>query len=48
MKTVAVDNCISNGLAQSFIEPMEATSLMLTCVTVINFVDQYKKKKKWS
>ena len=48
MKTVAVDNCISNGLAQSFIEPMEATSLMLTCVTVINFVDQYKKKKKWT
>lgn len=47
MENIAVNNCISNGLSQSFIEPMEATSLMLTCYTVQTFVDIYNKKNNW-
>jgi len=45
MKDVAIKNCISNGLAQSFIEPLEATSLMMTCYTIEKFVDVIKRKK---
>ena len=44
MKHVAIKNCISNGLAQSFIEPLEATSIMLTCSTVEKFVEITKRK----
>lgn len=29
----SIKNVISNGLSQSFIEPLEATSVMITCVT---------------
>jgi tryptophan halogenase len=46
MKDIAIKNCISNGLAQSFIEPLEATSLMMTCYTVEKFVDVIKRGKR--
>lgn len=39
-------NVISNGLAQSFIEPLEATSLMVTCVTVKSLVTLLNKPRK--
>lgn len=49
MKDICVNNVISNGLCQSFIEPLEATSVMLTCATVIRFVETYKKHNQiWS
>jgi hypothetical protein len=42
---VSAGNVISNGLAQSFIEPLEATSVMITCATVKNFVELYNRHK---
>jgi tryptophan halogenase len=39
----SIKNVISNGLAQSFLEPLEATSVMLTCSTVTTFVDIFKR-----
>jgi len=40
-------NIISNGLGQSFIEPLEATSIMVTCVTAMLFSKIYNKHKRW-
>lgn len=40
---VSIANVISNGLSQSFIEPLEATSVMVTCTTVKSFVELYKR-----
>ena len=48
LSEVAVKNVIANGLAQSFIEPLEATSLMVTCSTVRGFEELYNKHKIWS
>ena len=45
---VAVKNVVSNGLGQSFIEPLEATSIMVTCVTVKNISKLINKNKKWT
>lgn len=47
-KEVAVNNVIANGLSQSFIEPLEATSLMITCSTVRGFEELYNKHKMWN
>ena len=44
---IAIKNLISNGLGQSFIEPLEATSVMITCVTAIEFSKQYNKHQSW-
>jgi tryptophan halogenase len=49
MKDICVNNVISNGLGQSFIEPLEATSIMITCATVIKFVESYNRhNQKWN
>ena len=36
-------NCLAIGLAQGFIEPLEATALMIVQDTVENFIAQYQK-----
>ena len=46
LENVSKHNVVANGLAQSFIEPLEATSVMVTCTTVKAFVDLYKKGSK--
>jgi tryptophan halogenase len=48
-KKLAIKNVVSNGLAQSFIEPLEATSIMITCWSVIKFADLYNRHQgQWS
>lgn len=43
----SIKNIICNGLSQSFIEPLEATSIMIICTTIKCFVDMYKKRGMW-
>jgi tryptophan halogenase len=47
LEEMSCKNTISNGLGQSFIEPLEATSIMVTCVTAMLFSRIYNKHKKW-
>ena len=47
LREIACGNVIANGLGQSFIEPLEATSIMITCVTAINISKVYNKHKSW-
>jgi hypothetical protein len=47
-ENISYKNIITNGLSQSFIEPLEATSIMITCITIKIFVDIYKKNNSWS
>jgi tryptophan halogenase len=46
----SIKNIISNGLSQSFIEPLEATSIMVTCVTAKTLSEILNKHKNepWS
>lgn len=48
LKEIAVDNVVSNGLGQSFIEPLEATGIMVTCVTVRNVATLLNKHNSWT
>ena len=48
LDNIAVKNVISNGLGQSFIEPLEATAIMISCVTIRNASKLINKHKGWS
>ncbi|MGB3726462.1 MAG: tryptophan halogenase family protein [Glaciecola sp.] len=39
-------NCLAVGLAQGFIEPLEATALMLTQLTIDQFIDAYSQPQQ--
>jgi hypothetical protein len=45
---LAIKNVVANGLSQSFIEPLEATSIMITCWTVIRFVEIFNRNNDWN
>jgi len=47
LENIAVANVVSNGLGQSFIEPLEATSIMVTCVTIIETSKLFNKHMGW-
>jgi tryptophan halogenase len=44
---LAIKNVVSNGLSQSFVEPLEGTSIMVTAWTVIRFVEIYERNGGW-
>jgi tryptophan halogenase len=48
LERIATKNLITNGLGQSFIEPLEATSIMVTCVTAMQISQQYNKHNTWN
>jgi len=48
LENVAVKNVVANGLGQSFIEPLEATSIMITCYTAINIARLFNKHQGWT
>lgn len=48
LENIAVKNVVSNGLGQSFIEPLEATSIMVTCVTIRNVSKMFNKHQGWT
>ena len=48
LENVAVKNVVANGLGQSFIEPLEATSIMVTCVTIRNVSKMFNKHRGWT
>ena len=48
LENMSIGNVVSNGLTQSFIEPLEATSVMITCSTVIEFVRIYQRHNGWN
>lgn len=48
MENIACKNVVSNGLGQSFIEPLEATAIMVTCVTVKNLSKMFNKHNGWN
>ena len=47
LKEIAITNVVANGLGQSFIEPLEATSIMITCYTAINIARLFNKHQGW-
>lgn len=48
LENIAVKNVIANGLGQSFIEPLEATAIMVTCVTVQQMAELYNRHNGWN
>ena len=48
LKDTAIKNVVANGLGQSFIEPLEATSIMITCYTAINIARLFNKHQGWT
>lgn len=48
LEHTSIDNVVSNGLSQSFIEPLEATSVMVTCSTVIEFAKIFQRHQDWN
>jgi tryptophan halogenase len=47
LENVAVKNVIANGLGQGFIEPLEATSIMVACTTIRNVSKLFNKINGW-
>jgi tryptophan halogenase len=37
-ENTVVNNCMAVGLAQSFVEPLEATSIMISCINLLEFL----------
>lgn len=48
LEHMAWGNVVSNGLGQSFIEPLEATSIMTTCVTVMKLRELWQRHQGWT
>ena len=48
LSQLAIKNVVANGLGQSFIEPLEATSIMITAWSAIRFVEIFQRQNGWN
>jgi len=47
LEDIAVQNVVANGLGQSFIEPLEATAIVMACSTIRSVSELFNRYQGW-